>query len=209
MTLKQYLRELKANILGIAVLGVGVLAVLIVGVLAYRSLSFSADGQGAQISREEINAFKEAEPIFEEEQAAEEKPKPTYKRQKSISERQIVGSWDTQIKGGRALLQLQGGTYRLIIVMDNPAASRWYSNGTYTLQDDLLVLSPNMKWGPPKSKRFGYRVLTRSNMPVMVSKNRGNLVWQVPGPDADIYVPNYHPMLNLTEDKIAVWDVLK
>lgn len=202
---------MKTNIVGLAVLGFGVLAALIVGILAYQTLAPSGEeSRQQQVSKEEIKEFKQT-PLFQEgTRALRQQPKPSYERQKkSISEKQIVGSWDTRINEGRALLQLQGGTYRLIIVMDNPAASRWYSNGTYIMQDDILILEPNLKWGPPKSRKYGYRVLSKSKMPVMVSKHKGKMVWQVPGPEANIYVPNYHPLLSLTQDKIAVWGVLK
>lgn len=209
MMLKQLIHDLRINIVGMAILGVGLLAVLLVGVLVYRTLAGpSADNNGVEISREEINSFKQ-ETLSESSATSKKQGNASFKRQKSISEKQVIGSWSTRIQGGRALLQIEGGTYRLIIVMDNPAASRWYSNGRYTLQDDLLMLAPNLAWGAPQSKKYGYRVLTRAKMPVIVSKHKGRLVWQIPGPDADVYVPNYHPLLSQTRDKIAVWSVLK
>ena len=209
MALKQYLEEFKQNKIGFAILGLGVLAALLVGMLAYKTLTDTSSGhQGPEISQEEINAFKQSG-APQEQAAVRQETRQSYKRQKSISENQIVGAWDTRINGARVLLQLQKGTYRIIVIYDNPAAARWYSNGTYEMRDDLLILTPNLDWGPPKNSRFGYRVLTRGTMPVAVSKHKGRLIWQVPGPDADIYVPNYHPILSETKDKIAVWRVLK
>lgn len=211
MALKQHLRELQGNPLGLAILVVGVLAVLIVGGLAYQTLGGSSDvdQQITEVSQEEIQSLKQ--PVFQEQQSlrAQEEKKQSFKRQKAISENKIIGAWDAQLDKARALLQLKGGTYRLIIVMNNPSESRWFSNGTYTLKDDLLLLVPNMAWGAPKSSKFGYRVLTRGDMPVMVSTYKGKLVWQIPDDDVDVYVPNYHPVLSLVKDKIAVWSVLK
>ncbi len=211
MALKQHLRDLQGNPLGLGILGVGVLAVLLVGVLAYQTFSGSSDvyEQGIEISEEEKQSFKSEDIQERQVQKPRKEKKKSFKRQKSITEKQVVGAWDARLNEARALLQIKGGTYRLIIVMDNPAASRWYSNGTYTLKDDLLILSPNMAWGAPKSSKFGYRVLTRGDIPVMVSLYKGKLVWQVPADDADVYVPNYHPVLGLVRDKIAVWGVLK
>lgn len=215
MTLKQHLHDLKGNPLGMAILAVGVLSFLVVISLAYKTFTGGdANNAGVSaISKEEIQSFRQTE-IVEKSAASSQlqnqpQKKKNYKRQKSISESDIAGAWDARLDEARALLQIKGGTYRLILVMDNPAESRLYSNGTYTLKDDLLVLKPNMAWGPPKSSQFNYRVLTRADMPVMVSLYKGKLVWQIPSDDMDIYVPNYHPVLSLVKDKIAVWGVLK
>lgn len=211
MALKQHLRELQGNPLGLVIFGVGIVAVLLVGVLAYQTLVGSPEvgRQDAEVSQEEIRSFKQEEFREQDTSQAQKQKKKSFKRQKSISEKAITGAWDTRLDEARALLQLKNGTYRLIIVMDNPAESRWYSNGTYTLKSDLLLLVPNLDWGPPKSRKFGYRVLTRSDIPVIVSIYKGKLVWQMPDDDVDVYVPNYHPVLSLVKDKIAVWGVLK
>ncbi len=210
MISKQHFQKLKSNVPGVVILGVGLLAVLIVGILAYRTFStpFGEDYQGSQVSEEDIDEFKNTRPQERKSVVQQEKEK-SYRRQKSISERDITGNWDTRLKEGRALLQMKDGTYRLIMVNDNPASARLFSNGTYKMQDDLVMFYPNMDWGPPKSRKYGYRVLTRSSFPVLVSKYKGKLVWQLPGRDVDVYVPNIHPLLSSTPNDLAVWSVLK
>lgn len=203
MVLKELFQQLKHNKQGVAVLAVGLIAVLAVSILAIQKFSTN------------INVSNDTKKSFQEIQAQEfiqkepPKPKRVFARQKSISESDIEGSWNARLEEARALLQMRGRTYKLIVVNDNPVEARFYSNGTYILKNDLLVLTPNLEWGPPKSRRYRYNVLMRSNLPVIVSKHKGKLVWQLPGPEADIYVPNFHQILSRTEDDIAVWDVLK
>lgn len=213
MDFNQYIAEVKENIVGVAILAFGVLAIVVVAALAYQR--FGGDEEAAvvqrqAVSQEEIRDFKQVEKKQPKRAEKKKEPKkPRFKRQTSISERDITGAWDGFIDDGRVLLQMQEGVYKMVIIKDNRASPRRYSNGTYTLEKDILVLTPNLDWGPPKSQRYAYRVLTRGSMPVMVSKYKGKMVWQVPGEDADIYVPNYHPILSQVKDKIAVWGTLK
>ncbi|MCI5059787.1 MAG: hypothetical protein MRY79_01810 [Alphaproteobacteria bacterium] len=211
MNLQAVIEILKRNKIGAAILGVGVLTFLFVLYLAYQTFfGVPADDAGPKLSRSEINEFKtlELEDLVQEQ--PQEQEKPAYKPKKSITERQMLGNWETRVEEGRALLQLQGGTYRLVIIRDNPAASRWYSNGYYELREGgLLMLKPNLDWGPPKSNKYSYRLLTRAKIPVIASLYKGRLVWQVPGPNVDVYVPNTHPFLSLASNDIAFWKVLK
>ncbi|HPF79240.1 MAG TPA: hypothetical protein PLF01_08130 [Alphaproteobacteria bacterium] len=210
MHLKQHLEQIKDNKLGVAILTVGILAVLGVFILIFQTMRPATDsGQGPVLSQDEIQAFKEQSQPVAEVQKAPPHPKKTFKRQKTVSEEDILGAWDARLDTARAIFQLKNGTYQLVIIPDDPILARYYSNGTYTLKDDLLMLEPNLDWGPPKSQRYVYSVLTRSEMPVSVLKYKGQLIWQLPGSDAGVYVPPYHPVLSEVQDNIAVWNVLK
>lgn len=208
MSFKTQLNQVLNNKLALSIVLGGVLAFATVGVMAYQI--FFGSGAGAEISQEDMrvlqNTPSQAENITAP-PSEDQKIKKELKRQKSISENQITGSWIVPLKDGQGLVQLSGGTYRLIIVPST--GSRWYSNGRYTLKDDLLMLKPNLEWGAPQSNKFNYLLLTRGNIPVMVSLYEGRMVWQSPSADMDIYVPPSHPFLTLTREGIAVWRVLK
>ena len=202
----------KANLIGVGVLALGVLALLFVGSIAYKKLFGAED----EISQSDIDEFRQAGEERETRavnRAAGEKPKQTYKRQKSISEREIRETWETRFLKGRGLLEIGKGRYRFILIPDNTsntqAKVRYYSNGTYKLEDDIIHLQPDFVIEPPESQNFDYKILTRSKMPVMASKHKGQLIWQVPAADVRVYVPPYHPILNRAKDKIVVWNVLE
>lgn len=212
MSLKQHFDELVSNKIGLGILVFGVLAFLFVIFLAYQQFfgsSYTGGSSNVEITQEELNAFKQSAVTEETAPQKPQEPKPVFQHQKSISDKQITGAWDARLNSARALLQIQGGRYQIVLIPDNPASARLYSKGTYTLENGLLLLVPNLEWGPPKSNRYPYRVLTRADIPVSVSKHRGKLIWQVPGPEVDIYVPNRHPVLSETQHKIAVWSALK
>jgi hypothetical protein len=199
----------KANVIGFVILALGVLALLFVGSIAYKKL-FGTDDE---IAQSDIDEFRQAGRQSEDRvanRAAGEQPREAYRRQKEITEREIRETWETRLNDGRALLEIGKGRYRFILIPDNTQVKlRYYSNGNYTLVDDLILLQPDFKIGPPDSQTFEYKLLTRSKMPVMASKHKGKLVWQEPTEEAQIYVPPYHPILNRTKDKIVVWSVLE
>lgn len=204
---KNNLKINKSNLIGFAVLGVGVLVLLLVGYSSYQKFNKSNDA----ISQNDIDDFKRGGDRSSQvpNRAAGEKPKKTYKRQKSISERQIAQTWETHIKAGRALLEIGKGKYRFILIPSAASKTRYYSHGNYTIQDDIIVLQPDLAWGAPDSTTHEYKLLTRSKMPVMAAKYKGKLIWQVPPPEVSIYVPPYHPILNRAKDKIVVWSILE
>lgn len=205
MNAKNSFSALKQNPIALAIFGLGVLGFIYVLFLA---ISTFTGGDAVQdttpISQQDVNDFKNAE----NNQAAVVQKQPTYKRQKKIKEKEIVGAWDATLGTARALLQLNEGTFRLIIIDSSGFNTRFYINGTYTLRDDLLVLEPDPRSKPP-SEKYNYQILTRSNLPVTVAKYKGKMIWQIPGSDVDVYVPNNHAVLDRAPNKIAVWSVLK
>ncbi len=196
------------NLIGVVILGLGALALIMVGYLAYQKL-YSSDVSD-KVQQNDVDLFKKAGRVAN--RAAGEKPtseKTTYKRQKSISEKEISGAWQARLKNEKALLEMKKGKYRLIIIPNKASKKRYYSNGDYKIQDGIVMLMPDLNRGPPESETFKYSVLTRSKMPLMAVKYKGKLIWQVPPRDIKIYVPPYHPVLNRAEDKIVVWSVLE
>ena len=202
-SLKNLIRN---NKIGFPILGLGVVLFILVAMLVVKKLGGQDASNQGVIRQEEVDAFKNQS--VESVQSAPGQKKIT-RRKKNIAESEIVGAWDTRIKGARALFQLNRGKYKLIIVPDNGYSSRLYSNGNYTLEGDLLMLRPDLSFAAPESQKFSYSILTRSRFPVVVAKHKGRLVWQVPGNEYDVYIPSHHPFLNRAKDKIAVWKVLK
>ena len=73
-----------------------------------------------------------------------------------------------------------------------------------------MVLSPNLKLGPPKSKQeYRYRILTRGSIPVAASLHEGKLVFQSPPDDAGVYIPSYNPILSRGTRNVVVWTLFK
>ena len=121
----------------------------------------------------------------------------------------MSGAWQARLKNQQALLEMKKGKYELIIVPSGGSKTHYYSKGAYVLEDDIVILTPDLNKSPPKGEGIRYSILTRSDMPVMAAKYKGKLIWQVPPPDINIYVPPYHPVLDRGQDKIVVWSVLE
>lgn len=205
MDFNSLFKKMKQNPIALVVGGLLVLVCIYILILGVKTLFGSSAGDNkVQISKEEISNFKNANiPASEA-----KKKKRKAKRQKDIKEKEIMGAWDAQLNNARALLQIKDGTFRLIIVERDALNTRYYINGTYTLESDILIFHPNVRSKAP-SEKYDYRILTRAKLPVMVRKYKGKMVWQVPPEEADIYVPNHHAILNRVSNKIAVWSALK
>ena len=197
----------KANLIGLGVLTLGVLVLLFVGYVAYQKLSPSNNSEKTE-KRAEV-------PLYEQQgrkpnRAAGEKPvQQAYARQDSISEEELRGSWESLLPKGRALLEMKRGKYRLIMLSNRRQNYAQYSNGTYEIVKDIVVLQPNLKSKPPKTKGLKYEVLTRGKIPVAAALYKGKLIWQKPPSGTGLYIPRYNPVLSKANNDIVVWKVLK
>jgi hypothetical protein len=208
MDLKNSFNALKQNPIALAISVIGVLAFVYVSILAFQTLT-GAGQKSAQktveISQEEIDQFKNQEiNISEETDTTQRKAK----RQRNIKERDVAGVWDTYLGDARVLLQLKDGRFRLILINQNSRNLRYYVNGSYRMEEDIVFFDPDPQSPAPRGD-FDYEILTRAEFPVMVSKHRGKMVWMKPSDDVDIYVPNYHVILDRAQNDIAVWSTLK
>lgn len=207
MSIKNSFSELKKNPVALAVFAIGILAFIYVCILAVKILT----GGGAaapkviEISQNEINNFKNTEVKTDNQ---EETKQQKAKRQKNIKERDITGAWDSYLGNTRVLLQLKDGVFRLIMISRDTNNTRYYINGVYRMEEDILYFDPDPTSPPPKGD-FEYEILTRADFPVMVSKHKGKMVWLKPSKDVDIYVPNYHVIIDRSINDIVVWSVLK
>jgi len=206
MNAKNSFDALKKNPIALVVFIIGVLGFMYVCVLALKT--FTGGDKPAteiEISQSEVDQFKKTDTQNTQEQVTK---KRKAKRQKNIKERDITGAWDTYLGKTRALLQLKDDKFRLIMIDRNDVRTRFYINGAYRLNEDILYLDPDPQSPPPKGD-FDYEILTRAEFPVMVSKHKGKMVWMRPSEDVDIYVPNYHVILDRVQNDIAVWSTLK
>lgn len=206
MDVKPLFDKIKQKPIALAIVTLLVLVLLYALILGVKTLiGGDSNKNGVEISRADINAFKNTN-ITETGNPQSKKRKA--KRQKNLKESQITGAWDAQLDNARALLQIKDGTFRLIIVERDTQGTRFYVNGTYSLEEDILIFEPDTRSKAPSDK-YDYRILTRAKMPMLVGKYKGKMVWQVPPEEVDIYVPNYHAVLSRVPNKIAIWSTLK
>lgn len=218
-----------SNRVGLIVLGLGVAAVI--GTI-FLALHVRGQQGGAADKQPTAEAMAEQEkqdmaqslqsmksaPAAETPKDFELDPGVSTDRQKKIKEKEIVGLWQARVDGGKAVLQIENGIYRVIVSFENKNLERRYSNGVYKMVGDLLILTPRTDWGPPQDKSrpedtSNYRTLTVSDFPVLVSRQKNKLVWMnaknAEGVPADVYIPNINPFLSMTRSGVAVWEPLE
>ena len=142
-----------------------------------------------------------------ENQEAAAREQPVFKKMRRFDSRKILGSWDMRSGDTRILAQFrgtdnagQGGRYKMLIV---ERGEQYFSIGTYTVQEDLVLFNPDSSTTARNNYRE-FRLLTRSDFPLHATFDGRRLVLQRPDTSYDIYVPNYHPVLEKLPQKIAV-----
>ena len=191
--------------IGFLVLGFGILAVVAVGLLALQNSKGVEDtiNQQAAQSAEEQNDLAEALDGIrdgvrtQQENAIEDADLDT-----------IKGVWETQLVSGKAVIELKKSKYRMIVAGDGESSRRYYSNGTYEIMEDgVLVLTPNLTSRPPQDS-YRYSHVHRGPIPVKIGQQEGYMIWTPPGIQSKVFVPSIHPFLRLASEQIAVWKKL-
>lgn len=196
----------EAQWIGFLILGFGVLAVIAVGILAYNR--FAKDNPEREAVSELAKSIESARKQEQKEPQNPAPQKPAYKRQHSLQIKDIEGTWQTSLPDGQAVFQLEGRVYSMIVAFNDPRLNRFYSSGTYDIREDIVILEPRLDWQLPEDG-FEYSTLAMSHFPVLISVQRGQMIWQIPPTGEGIYVPPVHPFLRLTQDKTAVWKTLR
>lgn len=195
----------ESRFIGYLVLGFGTLAVI-----AMLMIAFGGGDETAQ-TQEQASLQKELSSIEAPARASEEpeEDKLYLKRQKKIDEGDIQGGWQSMIGEYLAVLQIQKGSFQIIMALPDPQMPRKYFSGTYNILDDLIVLNPQLKWGEPKKPagaKFSYSRLTSSGFPMVVGFENGNMVWQnTPQTEKRMYVPSRSPLLSLGGMDYIIW----
>lgn len=192
---------------GYVVLGFGLLACI-----AVVMLFFSATGQPeAPNQPPDLIADSPVEPAPPASQSPRPAPEPVVierpERQEDIKIKEIQGVWQARLKDANAVVQIKDGVYRLIISFDYPGLPRRYSNGTYEMKGDQLILTPKSEWGPQKSADgfVEYLPLTSVGFSTLVARSKETLVWMTT-PDQTV---EYHVFFRLTPEGMVVWTPLK
>ncbi|PZO87492.1 MAG: hypothetical protein DI626_03840 [Micavibrio aeruginosavorus] len=209
----------ESRLLGYIVLGIGVAAVLAVAILAIRGRPEDGRTINAQTSQELQADLKPIEEPPKPTQPATTAPPPRpsapvsqdklyFKRQPSLSDQAILGTWQAGIGRFTAILQLQAGTYQIILA--EPALpKRIYSVGTYTKLEDLLVFTPRLDWADPSARGGApvpYEILTRAPFPMMAAIVQGRMLWQNPPQSEERVLVPYKMPLTMGEDvDYIVW----
>ena len=183
------------------IFGLSIVALIIVGYLLYQKFFTDKD----QSSRYAHIKSKQERPTFQR----PEEQKQKFARQKVITEKEVRGTWQAPMEGGKGFLELQNGTYRIFVVMAGAANTRYYSYGTYNIVEDVLVLQPNATKKPPNDKRYDYRILAQTKMPVMAVRVQDKMIWQIPSDEVRVYIPPRHAFFRRAKDDIAIWSPLK
>jgi hypothetical protein len=123
--------------------------------------------------------------------------------------RSIEGVWEARLNDGKAVIELKGGSYRLITDSnDEVSRQRYFSSGGYkVIEGGVLVLTPSADAAAPEDD-YTYNPIYLGEIPVVIGLREGRMVWLAPGPEVRIFVPTIHPFLRLAPDGVAVWSPL-
>ncbi len=134
-------------------------------------------------------------------------------RQPAIDLAEIEGAWQAMVGDYTGVLQLQKGSYQIILANPDPVRARLYSSGTYKTLEDILVLTPRLDWPAPTSAQgtaVTYEVFTRGAFPVLVSRSGGKMTWQNP-PQSEkrVVVPFKSPVMAVGHVDTVTWQRLE
>lgn len=196
----------QSQMVGYAVLGVGILAAISVLIMAFRGGVDTGgpepDPQVTASLQQDISRQEQAVPA-----TVAKESKLALKRQK-ISAGSLSGGWKALIGDYMAVLQMDNGAYQVILASADPVVPRLYSSGSYTMIDDIIVLSPRSDWKaptPPAGSSIEYERLTRGDYAMVVGFQDGAMVWQsVPSSETRVSYSRSPLLLEQGRDYI-VW----
>ena len=201
----------KHNIVGYAILLLGIVSFLAVSVIGYKTF-FTETKKVSSIKKRKLSSPKPK--VSKKINSALEKLLSA-PRQQSILLNSLVGQWVASTQKGVCLFKInkQGG-YRIILIEKRKEGKtkRIYSQGNFTMEEDIIQFTPDRSIKPPIRPGEGKiysRNLTVSGFPVMVSRHSEQLIWKRPSKDVKIYVPNDHPVLRHMDENIAIFKRLK
>lgn len=206
----------ESRFIGYVVLGFGLLAVIAVLVLALGGRG--SDNQDTQNDKASVqaNAGDLRTDMSSRGQVAAPVPETEkdlfFKRDKKFKAERMEGDWQAAIGRYTAVLQIRKDVYQLILAKTDPAAPRLYSTGTYTVNEDIITLTPQESWpapASPKGRIIAYDKLTRAPFPVIARFDGDTLLWQnVPQDEKRVVAPYTSPLFMSEDVKVATWKKL-
>ncbi len=134
-------------------------------------------------------------------------------RQPDINLKEMEGAWQAMVGDYTGVLQLQKGSYQIILAQSDPRMARLFSSGTYKTMEDIIVLTPRLDWQTPTSAQgnaVNYQILTRGMFPVLVSMRGGKMTWQNPPQNEKrVVVPFRSPVLAAGNVDFITWQRLE
>ncbi len=199
----------EAKFIGYIVLGFGLVAVVAVLLLAYAGRSPDTDVVVPDAKRAEAIGGKSTALI----QAPKVIPQKTayklpFKRQPDFDKSSMDGNWQTMIGMFTSVLQMNQGVYQVILAGDDPYMPRYYSSGTYTVEEDIIKFEPQRSWPKPMTKSGGgnYQIITTAPFNMMTSMYDGKMLWANIPPDEIRAIRIAEPPIFLSENiEYVVW----
>lgn len=180
-------RSAESKFIGYLVLGFGLIAVIAVLLLAF--MGNNPDTDVAQPSQEQTkNISTNMEARFTAPPPIASKPKVElhFKRQPDFKAVQMEGNWQATIGTYTAVLQVNKNVYQIILVSNaQPGMPRFYSSGSYKVQEDMIVFTPRVDWPQPatQNKSIVYQRITRAPFSMISAFYEGKMLWQNLPPD--------------------------
>ena len=136
-----------------------------------------------------------------------------FRREPDLNAPDIEGAWQTMISKSTAVLQMNGGTYQIVIADPKEYSRRLYSAGTYKVLEDIILLTPRLDWPAPQAPKgtdVNYAPITSAEFPVVAAIKSGKMLWQnPPSSETRIYVPRAMPLLLDVTQGYIVWQKVK
>lgn len=199
----------ESKFIGYIVLAFGLLAVVAVLMLAFMGRSPDTDVAVPDVKKTEAirgnsTALIQAPKVIPEKRVYN----LPFKRQPDFNKASMDGNWQTMIGIFTSVLQMNQGVYQVILAGDDPYMPRYYSSGTYTVEEDIIKFEPQRSWPKPITKSGGgnYQVITRAPFNMMTAIYDGKMLWANIPPDEIRAVRIAEPPLFMSESvDYVVW----
>ncbi len=199
----------ESKFIGYVVLAFGILAVVAVLMLAFMNRGPNTDVPLPDAKKAEAIGAKSTA-LIKAPKVVPEKPAYSlpFKRQADFNKASLDGNWQTMIGMFTSVLQMNQGVYQVILAGDDPYMPRYYSSGTYTVEEDIIKFKPERRWPKPITKSGGgnYQMITRAPFNMMTAISDGKLLWANIPPGETRATRIAEPPLFMSEDvEYVVW----
>lgn len=217
----------ESRFVGYLVLGFGLLAVIAVLVLAFSNsgdgnapVANNAPGPSAAATAQTPTPALLPRDLVNDLSSLESRRAKTqdggrdlfFERTPKFDASAMEGDWQAMIGNYTAVLQIRKNVFQIILASSDPNAPRYYSSGTFTVNEDILMLVPQQDWPPPASAsaNISYAKLTRGSFPIIARFEGGKMLWQNP-PESEKRVsgPYTSPIFMAEKTRLATWQKIK